>query len=86
MLCMSKKLLPFERKLTFLVQDLLKGTLSHHIEENSNKAQNVINTEQLQSAIITMQESFRKRYYNLRQEKHVIFPGLTGCAFGNVIF
>ena len=67
---MMEEVLAFERKLTVLVRDLHRGTLSHFPSLREFKQdQELINLEYLQSAITTMQASFEKRFREFREEK-----------------
>lgn len=56
---MLEEVLAFERKLTVLARDLQKGALSHFPNLRECKEAHMINSEYLQSAVITMQKSFR---------------------------
>ena len=69
-------MLAFERKLTVLVRDLQRGTLSHFpFLKEFKQDQELINLESLQSAITTMQASFEKRFREFREEKTTLsFP------------
>ncbi|XP_066471497.1 protein FAM200C-like isoform X2 [Tiliqua scincoides] len=73
---MLEEVLAFERKLTVLSRDLQRGTLSHFpCLRDFKQANNEINLEYLQSAIIAMQTSFGKRFCEFREEKNTLsFP------------
>ncbi|XP_059819265.1 uncharacterized protein LOC132390733 [Hypanus sabinus] len=73
---MLEDVLAFERKLTVLARDLQKGTLSHFPNlREFIQAHDMINSEYLHSAIIAMQTSFGKCFFEFRQVKNTLsFP------------